>query len=642
MKRVAGQVCLFALTGALLLSVDVWGDTFEVESASSGGAGSLRAAIMAVNAETSGNHQIIFADSYMTVNLTSALPALTYAGGTVTISGSGAILNGSGLSGSEVGLHFQGGPVFLEDMDIVYFPSHGIQIEADGSAVAQCKIGSRGSTDMGNGGNGIHVNGAVDITIGGAKGGNVISGNDLSGIYVIGSEDVTITRNKIGLNDVGRAPLGNGQSGIQIVASELCRVGSSSTADRNYIAANGADGVLINASNDCSVKGNYIGIDTLQAAQPNGGAGVQVAVGQDNQIGGTVADEGNVISGNTGSGIVVSEPASETRVFGNRIGTNEAGTSAIPNGFAGVHLAGGFLNEIGGGEEGAGNTISGNAQAGVLVQSITTANSIEGNYIGTDANGQSAIPNLYGVFFDRASSNTLGGTEPGEGNVISGNTSSGVRMDGTETEACSLNFVLGNRVGLRADGAAAIPNGAEGILLQNAASNFIGGSELGSGNIISGNTTNGISMTGEFVGENVVAGNWIGLDGGGAAAVPNGGDGVLVRGADNEIGGMDAGAGNIISGNTGCGVRVDGVESSGTIVKGNWVGVNVEGTATVPNEAAGVLVQSSSDNVIGGAESGAANYISGNTGGGVEISGDVTPVTNNIIQGNIIGLLPNP
>lgn len=614
-----------------------FGAVFVVNTASDSGSGSLRDIITQVNAQTSGDHEIAFAASSYIITLSSALPALTYAGGSVSINGSGAVLNGSSLSGAEAGLSFQGGAVFLESIDIINFPSHGLIIEASGSRVSQCNIGTRGSTDLGNGGHGIFIANAQNVTIGGTQGGNTISGNDMCGIHVFLCEGVVITGNNIGLNSFSRAALGNSEHGIYLLASNECQIGTSLSADQNYIGANGITGILLNAANDNTIQGNFIGISLLQESQANGAAGINVTNSQRNTIGGEAAGAGNVISGNIGSGVEITTLALSTTVSGNRIGTNESGTQAVPNGFAGIYIAGGTETTIGGGDPGAGNLISGNTQAGILIQSVTTGNVIQGNYIGTNLTGQASIPNSYGVFFERTSGNLLGGNGPEEGNLISGNASYGIRMDGTSEQACSLNTVAGNQIGMAAAGALALANGAGGILLQDAEMNTIGESESGRGNIISGNAGSGISISGIFATGNLIMGNMIGLTADGNVSLPNVGDGITIESADNVVGGASEGQGNTISGNSMFGIQINGASATGNLIMGNLVGMDTLGTAALPNVLGGVVIQNASNNAIGSADAGAGNIISGNTGDGVHILGAGETTENNTIKGNIIG-----
>jgi CSLREA domain-containing protein len=109
-------------------------------------------------------------------------------------------------------------------------------------------------------------------------------------------------------------------------------------------------------------------------------------------------------------------------IEGNFIGTDADGTGDLGNTFRGVSVTNGDNNVVGGPLPGARNLISGNGSSGVVVFCCgDNSNLIQGNYIGTDRNGTAALPNDEdGVTISGDShSNTVGGTEPGEGNLIS-------------------------------------------------------------------------------------------------------------------------------------------------------------------------------------------------------------------------------
>jgi hypothetical protein len=215
-------------------------------------------------------------------------------------------------------------------------------------------------------------------------------------------------------------------------------------------------------------------------------------------------------------------------------------------------LAGGT---IGGTVAGAGNLISGNHEYGIAVDGgITT---IQGNWIGTAATGTAAVGNGVGIGFAGLNS-TVGGTVAGAGNVISGNRDAGIMSYG--------GLVEGNRIGTDSTGTYALANGGDGI--DSFGSGTIGGNSPGAGNLISGNTGNGIGILGIF-GSVLVQGNLIGVDASGTNALGNGGHGMLVSGAGSTIGGTVAGTGNVIAFNGGDGVRVDG--SNGNAVWGNAI-----------------------------------------------------------------------
>ena len=131
-----------------------------------------------------------------------------------------------------------------------------------------------------------------------------------------------------------------------------------------------------------------------------------------NTIGGTAAGAGNVISGNQGIGVLIGSP--NNVVQGNYIGTDVTGQTALGNTTDGVVLlSGADGSTIGGTADGAHNVISGNGDNGVLIIGSNTV--VQGNYIGTDATGKNLLFNFgNGVLIvPDANRNTIGGTAPG-------------------------------------------------------------------------------------------------------------------------------------------------------------------------------------------------------------------------------------
>ena len=179
-----------------------------------------------------------------------------------------------------------------------------------------------------------------------------------------------------------------------------------------------------------TVEGNYIGTDAA-GTQPRGnGSGVSIE-GNSNTVGGTSPGARNIISGNDGMGIFIAfGGVTGNRVMGNYIGTDKDGDDALGNSFDGVNLFGVSNNTVGGTEEGARNIISGNGRFGVILDSGVTSNRVEGNYIGTDAAGTIDLGNTDDGVHTRggASGNSIGGKTAGAGNIISGNGGDGVEV----------------------------------------------------------------------------------------------------------------------------------------------------------------------------------------------------------------------
>ncbi|HBB88300.1 MAG TPA: hypothetical protein DC047_11850 [Blastocatellia bacterium] len=217
--------------------------------------------------------------------------------------------------------------------------------------------------------------------------------------------------------------------------------------------------------------------------------------------------------------------------------------------------------------------------------------------------------------------------------VINGFNNTGISITGA---GATGNLVTGCFLGTNAAGNGAAPNSFDGITVsQGASNNVVGGITLVDRNLIAGNSRNGITILFAGTNSNFVLGNIIGTDITGTTALGNGSEGVQIGPAANGnlIGGTNAGARNLISGNGGDGVGIIDPSSAGNQVQGNFIGTNAAGGAAVGNGGSGVQIRNSGTNTIGGMTSGSGNLVSGNHFNGVEVLGG----SNNRIQGNIIG-----
>ena len=462
-----------------------------------------------------------------------------------------------------------------------------------------------GTTAAPNGFGGISLGGSGS-TVGGTTvgAGNVISGNSQQGIIdQISATANLIVGNEIGTTSDGTAALANIGDGIDLDAGGNTIGGLTATPGTgagNVISGNNGAGIN-DSSGSNLIAGNLIGTNASgTAGVANTGDGVDASDGD--TIGGAVAEARNVISGNTAFGVFLN---SGIVVVGNFIGTDITGTVAIANGDDGVHV-GSSGNTIGGltatPGTGAGNVISGNDGSGIIDGDASGLNLIAGNLIGTNAGGTSGLANM-GDGID-ASGDTIGGTAAGAGNVISGNRQYGINDYG-------LNIIAGNLIGTNLSWTTAVPNGFGGISL-DASGSTIGGTTVGAGDVISGNSQVGI-VDHSFATGNLIVGNEIGTTSDGTAALANIGDGIDLDAGGNTIGGLTAtpgtGAGNVISGNHGAGIN----DSSGSnFIAGNLIGTNASGTAALTNRFDGIDVYGGGD-TIGGAAAGAGNVIAGNT-----------------------------
>ena len=176
--------------------------------------------------------------------------------------------------------------------------------------------------------------------------------------------------------------------------------------------------------------------------------------------------------------------------------------------------------------------------------------------------------------------------------------------------------------------------GGSGIVIQSS-NNTIGGAAAADGNILVSNTRAGVSIR-QGLGapsdavNNLLVGNFIGTDATGANR--GNGAGIISTTSGNTIGGITAGAANVIGFNTSEGLFLSGAGASGNVVLGNFIGTNPAG-ANLSNPI-GVNVQSPA-NTIGGTSTGAANILGFATSEGVLLSGDVA--SGNVVLGNFIG-----
>jgi titin len=300
----------------------------------------------------------------------------------------------------------------------------------------------------------------------------------------------------------------------------------------------------------------------------------------------------------------------------------------------------------------AGSTIQGlviNRSLGAGI-ALSGASTVQGCFIGTNPAGTAAGPGNFDGIVIASSSNLIGGTTAAARNLISGN-SGDVGVNFAFVPGETGNVIQGNLIGTNAAGTAAIANGlGVGVLDDRIGNTLIGGTAAGAGNVISGNTNDGVDLRGPNVASanpgTTVQGNFIGTDVTGTVAIANGQSGVLIgdENANNLIGGLAAGAGNLISGNVFDGVRIFNTQSNANnAVEGNKIGTNAAGTAGVGGQSAGGVSVFSPSNTIGNTAAGGPNLIAFNTGYGVGVgSPNTTGVTiaeNSIHDNGFVGIL---
>jgi titin len=423
-----------------------------------------------------------------------------------------------------------------------------------------------------------------------------------------------------------------------------------STVRRLVINGFAGAGIELTQGGGNLLAGNLIGTDpTGTQPLPNGIEGVLILDSANNQIGGSTSADRNIISGNgvpgltLADGLLIQGTGSTGNVIqGNYIGTDATGAAALPNAGNGIHVEQADHTLIGGPDPGAGNLISGNALSGLSVSGSDSI-TVQGNLIGTDATGFTPLANqLAGVLLSSSTSVLVGGTSGADRNVISGNKGDGLDIDGA---GAVKDFVGGNFIGVNIQGGTGLGNGGSGVVLSGGATgDVIGGSAASVRNVISGNQAYGVQITGTATSGNFVQGNFIGTDSGGTtsggpALLENHLDGVdIFDSPNNVIGGDSPAARNVITGNLGVGVHIQGAGATGNQVQANFIGPYVTDTGIGGNFGSGVLIEDASDNLVGGTTDSERNIISFNGTAGVQIQSVSGPATNNLVEGNFIGV----
>ena len=410
----------------------------------------------------------------------------------------------------------------------------------------------------------------------------------------------------------------------------------------------GGRGILVTDPGRDLFEGNYLGLanDGFTAAPDTYGIEID---SPGSTLGGSTPAAMNVITGNTEDGVLIFGTAATGNVVqGNRIGSDSTGMFAVLNsanvvtsGLHGIDLAAPG-NTIGGSLAGQGNLISGNigpdlsSGIGILLQGDAPNNLIAGNMIGVDATGKASLANVYGIYFSNPdasstasntlSQDTIGGTA---GNLISGNF---IGIAGNDALATVISR---NIIGPDSTGMAMLPDGqpgAYGIFL-GASGSTIGGTSAGAGNIISGIGTTasrgiGLELSGD---SDLIAGNFVGTNGPGTAALPDS-IGMDLDLTNSTVGGTTAAAGNVISGNIGDGVRLD---TKGPVaVEGNVIGTSPGGAPGNGGDGVDIILPPASpvattplalDDTIGGTTFGSGNSIFGNALSGIAVDNTYGP-----------------
>ena len=585
-----------------------------VSSLASSGPGTLRSALTAANAGPPGASATIRFRVHGTITLFSPLPAVTRP---VIIDGTSAPTYRSGgppivaincnLLG---GLRFAAGSAHsqLLGLAVDHAGGDGVTLNAGHITINRDYIGlNLLGQAAGNRGDGVFASRAssgnlIGVNRSAATGvvANVISGNRRDGIELYGSSFNTVVSNRIGTDPAGRLAL-----------------------------SNGGDGILITRRSDGNRIGGTAFVDhaTGQANNPTGSKGTVTPVF-------VVPPLGNLVSGNSRNGVLIDDGSRNNVLNGNFIGTARGGDAPIPNLGNGVWINRADNNQLTGCKFVNNpfvyyNVISGNRRNGLR---ITNANNsvVQGDFFGSGANNATTVANrLDGILVDGSSANTqVGGVIP-LGNVSAGNGRNGIEVAGRARGFTTFNTFGG----LHAFGGAA-PNGNDGLLITST-----GGGNLARTNVMSGNRRNGIELAGNASGVTIDP-DIAGLATDGNAVLPNGGDGVKIDDTahDNVVGGTLRSVipQNTFSGNRGYGLAITGRAHDNRVID-SYIGTAILGLTALGNGHGGVLVSGIAyRNAIGTlAAMPPSNLISGNRGNGVTL---LTRTSFNRVVNNYIGL----
>ena len=417
--------------------------------------------------------------------------------------------NGNSVAGTDRGIRILGASARIGSLNpgegnVISGYSHGIMTEAgstdtsiQGNFIGTDPTGTAARPNTVRGIN--HFNGSAtwrDITR------NLISGNGGVGGIALETDDlitpsngtIRIQRNVIGFNRTRSALLNNSGDGIFFHSGSISNVliGGTATTEGNEISG-GNDAIDLRAVNNVVIRGNII----ARAAS----RGIWMAATTNVTIGGTAPGEGNTIGGNGSDGIFVGFASASITVLGNLIQPlTIAGTTAGNVGH-GIWVERATTVMIGDGTAAGRNIIAGNQGRSIHFSETSSAITVNGNYIGTDATGNVSVAGGQSlansardaIRFEAANVSNVAILN----NVIGGYVSAMIKF--TESTASGV-IIRGNNVGVGADGSSRIVPGTNESLIafggatRNYANAVIGGLSPGEGNLIANGGQNGITI----------------------------------------------------------------------------------------------------------------------------------------------------
>ena len=305
--------------------------------------------------------------------------------------------------------------------------------------------------------NGNHSGGSGDNGLAAYIYGNVIGCHPGHAIYIDHSDYVAVgfqppagtiaDGNWLGVSRTGEA-LPNAYYGAFLHGAGAPFTAAHNTIANNVISGNVGSGIVVRGANDNTIRANKIGTNPAgSAALPNGGQGIDVyeSGSHDNTIGGAAIADRNVMSGNILNGIRIRDGATNNTADSNFIGLNASGTAVIPNGEAGVAISNSNNNFIGS-PTSTNQYISGNTREGIYIEN-SSGNSIgPANAIGITSNEIPSGNGLQGVMLNGASNTAV------TPQIVGYNGAAGIAVMGNTATGNNISFIVNlNNGGLPID-----------------------------------------------------------------------------------------------------------------------------------------------------------------------------------------------
>ncbi|MFL6210211.1 MAG: right-handed parallel beta-helix repeat-containing protein [Pyrinomonadaceae bacterium] len=480
----------------------------------------------------------------------------------------------------------------------------------NGSTGAQVRNNYIGTNATGTAGVANRVHGILLENSGGAAvTGNVIANNGADGIVLLNSGATTFMANLIGLSADGATALGNSTDGIFAQNSPDLTIGSGQPSDRNVIANSGRIAVYLSAgSNGAKVQGNRIGTDASGTRMM-----INTVHGVYLENSGTGVIRGNLIA-NSGADGVALVNAADSVIQSNLIGTDAAGTSAMGNSTEGIYVQNSPNVVIGSPHPNDRNLVANSGRHGIYVLGGSTGVKVEGNRIGTDANGTVAMPTaVHGVIIENSAAASV------SYNQIANSGAVGLVLVGAPDSSA-----YGNTIGTDATGTVAMGSGGDGIYVQNSTNVTIGTPHPNDRNLVANNGHFGVYVLGGSTGIKV-QGNRIGTDVSGTARMPSAVHGVVI---ENTGGALVTD--NLIANSGAVGLVLVG--ASDAVAYSNLIGLSSDGTTAMGNGGDGIYVQNSPRASIGLPNN--RNIVANSGHHGIYVLGGSTGAK---LQGNFVG-----